>query len=165
MLIIWLKGISALVGLKGGLTVDLIVPISMIVLGVDFVVHSVHRYKEEIKEGCSPRDGLKIGLAGVLAALLLAMASDSIAFLSNLSSTIEAIIHFGFAAAIAVLSAFIILGIVAPITTMRIDELMQISGKQFNGKIHTSNRILGSVAVASKSPFPKVFNDFSSFAH
>ena len=149
MLIIWLKGISALVGLKGGLTVDLIVPISMIVLGVDFVVHSVHRYKEEIKEGYSPRGGLKIGLAGVLAALLLAMASDSIAFLSNLSSPIEAIIHFGFAAAIAVLSAFIILGIVAPITTMRIDELMQISGKQFKGKLHTSNRILGAIGVAS----------------
>ena len=149
MLIIWLKGISALVGLKGGLTVDLIVPISMIVLGVDFVVHSVHRYKEEIKEGYSPRDGLKIGLAGVVGALLLAMASDSIAFLSNLSSTIEAIIHFGSAAAIAVLSAFVILGIVAPIATMRIDELMEISGKQFKGKLHTSNRIFGSIGVAS----------------
>ena len=149
MLIIWLKGISALVGLKGGLTVDLIVPISMIALGVDFVVHSVHRYKEEIEEGHSPRDGLKIGLAGVLAALLLAMASDSIAFLSNLSSAIEAIIHFGSAAAIAVLSAFVILGIVAPIATMRIDELMQISGKQFKGKLHTSNRIFSSIGVAS----------------
>ena len=149
MLIIWLKGISALVGLKGGLTVDLIVPISMIALGVDFVVHSVHRYKEEIEEGHSPRDGLKIGLAGVLAALLLAMASDSIAFLSNLSSAIEAIIHFGSAAAIAVLSAFVILGIVAPIATMRIDELMQISDKQFKGKLHTSNRIFSSIGVAS----------------
>ncbi len=149
MLIIWLKGISALVGLKGGLTVDLIVPISMISLGVDFVVHSVHRYKEEIGKGYSPRDGLKIGLAGVLVALLLAMASDSIAFLSNLSSTIEAIIHFGSAAAIAVLSAFVILGIVAPIATMHIDELMQISGKQFKGKLHTSNRIFSSIGVAS----------------
>jgi predicted RND superfamily exporter protein len=149
MLIIWLKGISALVGLKGGLIVDLIVPISMIVLGVDFVLHSVCRYKEEIKKGRSPKDGLKIGLAGVLAALLLAMVSDSIAFLSNLSSTIEAIIHFGSAAAIAVFSAFVILGIVAPLATMRIDELMQVSGKQFKGKLHTSNRIFSSIGVAS----------------
>jgi predicted RND superfamily exporter protein len=151
MLMIWLKGISALVGLKGGLTVDLIVPISMISLGVDFVVHSVHRYKEETATGYSPRNGLKIGLAGVLAALLLAMVSDSIAFLSNLSSSIEAVIHFGSAAAIAVLSAFIILGIVAPIAIMRIDELIQISGKQFKGKLHISNRMFSSVGVASVS--------------
>ena len=127
MLIIWLKGISALIGLKSGLVIDLVVPISMISLGVDFVVHSVRRYKEEIEEGHSPRNGLKIGLSGVLGALLLAMASDSIAFLSNLSSNIEAVIHFGSAAAIAVLSSFIILGVVAPIATMRIDELMRDS--------------------------------------
>jgi predicted RND superfamily exporter protein len=149
MLMIWLKGISALVGLKGGLTVDLIVPISMISLGVDFVVHSVHRYKEELEAGNSPRNGLKIGLAGVIAALLLAMASDSIAFLSNLSSSIEAVIHFGSAAAIAVLSSFVLLGIVAPIATMRIDELMQTPNKQFTGKLHTANRIFGSIGVAS----------------
>jgi len=77
------------------------------------------------------------------------MVSDSIAFLSNLSSTIEAIIHFGSAAAIAVFSAFVILGIVAPLATMRIDELMQVSGKQFKGKLHTSNRIFSSIGVAS----------------
>ena len=149
ILIIWLKGISALVGLKSGLVIDLVVPISMISLGVDFLVHSVRRYKEEVEEGYSPRNGLKIGLSGVLAALLLAMASDSIAFLSNLSSNIEAVIHFGSAAAIAVLSSFIILGIIAPIATMRIDELMQDSGKRFKGKISTLNRILGSIGVAS----------------
>jgi len=149
MLMIWLKGIAALVGLKAGLTVDLIVPISMISLGVDFFVHSVHRYKEETAAGYSPRKGLKIGLAGVLAALLLAMVSDSIAFLSNLSSSIEAVIHFGSAAAIAVLSAFVILGIVAPIVMMRIDELMQSSGKQFKGKLHILNRMFSSVVVGS----------------
>ena len=66
VLIIWLKGISALIGLKSGLVIDLVVPISMISLGVDFVVHSVRRYKEEIEEGHSPRNGLKIGLSGVL---------------------------------------------------------------------------------------------------
>ena len=149
VLIIWLKGISALIGLKSGLVIDLVVPISMISLGVDFVVHAVRRYKEEIEEGYSPRNGLKIGLSGVLGALLLAMASDSIAFLSNLSSNIEAVIHFGSAAAIAVLSSFIILGVIAPIATMRIDELILDSGKQFKGKASTLNRIVGSIGVAS----------------
>ena len=121
----------------------------MISLGVDFVVHSVRRYKEEVEEGHLPKQGLKIGLAGILAALLLAMASDSIAFLSNLSSNIEAVIHFGSAAAIAVFSSFWILGIVAPIAVMRVDELIRDSGKQFAGATPDVARIVGSVAVAS----------------
>ena len=121
----------------------------MISLGVDFVVHAIRRYKEEIEEGYSPRNGLKIGLSGVLGALLLAMLSDSIAFLSNLSSNIEAVIHFGSAAAIAVLSSFIILGVIAPIATMRIDELIGDSGKKFKSKFSTLTRIFGSIAVAS----------------
>ena len=148
-LMIWLKGISALVGLKSGLVIDLVVPISMISLGVDFVVHSVRRYKEEVEEGHLPKNGLKLGLTGILAALLLAMASDSIAFLSNLSSNIEAVIHFGSAAAIAVFSSFWILGIVAPISVMRVDELVRDSGKQFVGAIPTVARIVASVGVAS----------------
>ena len=99
----------------------------MISLGVDFAVHSIRRYKEEKDVGNTPRNAFAIGMTGVLVALLLAMASDSIAFLSNLSSNIEAVIHFGGAAAIATISSFILLGIVAPLSLMRIDELKQIA--------------------------------------
>ena len=122
-LMIWLKGISNLVGLEGGLTIDLIVPIAMIALGVDFAVHAMRRYQEEKALGYAPRRALRIGFAGVLGALVLAMLSDGIAFLSNVSSEIEAITHFGFAAAIAGTSSFLILGVIVPLATMRIDEL------------------------------------------
>ena len=151
LLMVWLKGISAIVGLKTGLVIDLVVPVGMISLGVDFVVHAVRRYREEINEGYAPRRALKIGLAGVLAALLLAMASDSIAFLSNLTSSIEAVIHFGSAAAIAVFSSFIILGVVAPVTTMKIDELINKSNKFYTGWKFMSLRTIGSISVAGAS--------------
>ena len=36
-----------LVGIKGGLVIELIVPIAMVSLGVDFAVHAVRRYQEE----------------------------------------------------------------------------------------------------------------------
>ena len=45
MLMVWLKGIVALVGLKGGLINDFLVPIAMVSLGVDFAVHAVRRYR------------------------------------------------------------------------------------------------------------------------
>ena len=66
MLIVWLKGISNLVGLKSGLVVELIVPIAMISLGVDFVIHALHRYQEERHRGLEPRQAIRAGFAGVI---------------------------------------------------------------------------------------------------
>jgi uncharacterized protein len=123
-LMIWLKGLSALVGIKGGLIVELIVPIAMVSLGVDFAVHAARRYQEERNLGIAPRAALRAGMAGVLGALLLAMLSDGIAFLSNVPSGIEAVVHFGLAAGIAVVSSFTVLGIVLPLALMKIDELL-----------------------------------------
>jgi hypothetical protein len=122
-LMIWLKGISNLVGLKGGLIIELIVPIAMISLGVDFALHGLRRYREEKGHGYAPGMALRAGFAGLLGALILAMASDSIAFLANASSGIEEVIHFSIAASIAIVSSFIVLGVVLPLAMMRIDQL------------------------------------------
>jgi predicted RND superfamily exporter protein len=124
ILMIWLKGLSALVGIKGGLIVELIVPIAMVSLGVDFAVHAARRYQEERHLGIAPSAALRVGMAGVIGALLLAMLSDGIAFLSNVPSGIEAVVHFGLAAGIATLSSFMVLGIVLPLALMKIDELL-----------------------------------------
>ena len=151
MLMIWLKGISALIGLKSGLVIDLVVPIGMISLGVDFVVHAIHRYREELSHGLVPSKALLLGLSGVLGALVLATLSDSIAFLSNLSSNIEAVIHFGSAAAIAVFSSFVILGIVAPLALMKVDELIEIRKPVSRLVLQRILRIMGVIGVASAS--------------
>lgn len=126
-LMIWLKGLTALVGIKGGLVIELIVPIAMVSLGVDFAVHAARRYQEERGKGLMPPNALRIGMAGVIGALLLAMLSDGIAFLSNVPSGIEAIVHFGLAAGIAVFSSFTMLGIVLPVALMRVDMLRDAS--------------------------------------
>ncbi len=144
VLLVWLKGISNLIGLKSSLTLDLIVPIAMISLGADFLIHAVARYNEEraralklpaarfpVETSCLAgnrrQDGrsaaaLRAGLAGVLGALALATLSDGIAFLANVTSGIETIIGFGIAAGIAVLSNFIIMGFLIPLIIMRLDR-------------------------------------------
>ena len=151
ILMVWLKGFSALIGLKSGLVIDLVVPIGMISFGVDFVVHAVRRYREELLQGNNPKISFTLGYASVLGALLLAMASDSIAFLSNLSSNIEAVIHFGCAAAIAVIASFWILGVAAPLLTMKVDQLITQSRYDFQTRRWFFYRILGSILVASVS--------------
>ncbi len=146
-LMIWLKGLSALVGIKGGLVVELIVPIAMVSLGVDFAVHAARRYQEERSGGRAPALALRVGMAGVVGALLLAMLSDGIAFLSNVPSGIEAIVHFGLAAGIAVFSSFIVLGIVLPVALMRIDVLRGQSTIRHGWPLWT--QLLGSGGVTA----------------
>jgi hypothetical protein len=50
-MIVWLKGLSNLVGLNSSTTLDFIVPIAMISLGADSAIHAVSRYREERRLG------------------------------------------------------------------------------------------------------------------
>ena len=149
-MMIWLGGISNLVGLKSGLVIDFIVPIAMVALGVDFVVHAVWRYQEEKGAGYAPGHALRIGLAGVMGALVLAMLSDGIAFLANTSSGIEAVVHFGLAAGIAVGSSFLILGVVAPLALAKIDRL-KAGVNTPPGLLGRTARVFGGLGAASMS--------------
>ena len=121
-LIIWLQGITNLIGLEEDLVLSLIVPIAMISFGVDFAFHSVGRYREMRDDGYKPRGAFVAGLTTVVGALVLALASDSAAFLSNTSAGIESIVQFGIGSAVALVAAFLLLGIVTPLTVMVIEE-------------------------------------------
>jgi uncharacterized protein len=120
-LMIWLKGISNLIGLKDDLVLSLIVPIAMISFGVDFAFHAVGRYREERAEGREPRGAFVVGVTAVSGALVLALTSDAAAFLSNTVSGIESIIQFGVGAAIALAAAFLLLGLVTPLVVAVIE--------------------------------------------
>lgn len=155
VLMTWLGGISNLLGVKGGLIIDLIVPISMVALGVDFAIHSMAHYQRERSQrersqqersDTSPRVAFRVGLGGVLGALAIAAATDSAAFLSNSTSSIESIAHFGVAAAIATVSAFIVLGIVAPLALSVIEEGLRGESRPI-GRFGFSTK-LASVRVA-----------------
>jgi predicted RND superfamily exporter protein len=121
LLLIWLKGLSNLMGLKSSLILDIIVPVAILVLGVDYAIHSLHRYREEREKGSAPGTALGNSIAGVGGALVLAMLTTVVAFLANVSSGIESIIGFGIAAAVAIFSALIIMGLFLPTLKMRLD--------------------------------------------
>jgi predicted RND superfamily exporter protein len=120
-MIVWLKGLSNLVGLNSSTTLDFIVPIAMISLGANFAIHAVNRYREERRAGLLPRHAFRVGMAGVLVALALAMVTDAVAFLSNAAAEIETVVGFGIGAGLAIVAGFIILGLAVPIALMRMD--------------------------------------------
>jgi predicted RND superfamily exporter protein len=120
-MIVWLKGLSNLVGLNSSTTLDFIVPIAMISLGANFAIHAVNRYREERGAGLPPRQAFRIGMAGVLVPLALAMVTDAVAFLSNAVAEIETVVGFGIGAGLAIVAGFIILGLAVPLALMRLD--------------------------------------------
>ncbi len=120
-LMVWLKGITNLIGLEDDLVLSLIVPIAMISFGVDFAFHAVGRYREERAEGMSAAPAIVTGLAAVSGALLLALVSDTMAFLANVTSGIESIVQFGIGAAVALASAYVLLGVITPLVVARIE--------------------------------------------
>jgi uncharacterized protein len=152
ILMIWLKGGANLIGIQGGLVVDLIVPIAMVSLGVDFAIHALRRYREERGQGLLPRVALRTGFAGVLGALTLAMLSGAAAFLANVTSPIAAVAEFGLATAIAVFTAFIVLGVAVPVVMAKVDELRRRQPPMAgHGVWRQVWPLLGGVFVAASS--------------
>lgn len=118
MLIIWMKGLSNLIGLKSSVILDLIVPIAILVLGIDYAIHALFRYHEEMEKGSYPRRALGKSTYGVGSALVLAMLTTIVAFGANASSGIESVVGFAIAAAIAIFASFVILGLFVPAVIM-----------------------------------------------
>ena len=145
-LLVWLKGISNLIGLKDDLVLSLIVPVAMISFGVDFAFHAIGRYREERGEGRSAAPAFVAGMTAVSAALLLALTSDATAFLSNLTSGIESINQFGIGAAIALASAYVLLGVVTPLVVAHIEARVPAPGA---GRHSTTLRVLAGAGAAA----------------
>ena len=121
MLIIWLKGLSNIIGLKGSIVLDLVVPVAILVLGIDYAIHALFRYREEMERVKEPDKSLGMSTYGVVGALLLAMLTTIIAFGANASSGIESVVGFAVAASIAIFASFVILGLFVPSLVMRYD--------------------------------------------
>ena len=147
-LMIWLKGISFLLGLKGGLIADFIVPIAMVSFGVDFGVHAIRRYQEEKSKNITFDKKFIIAFGGVGSALTLAFISDAIAFLSNITAGIESVVHFGLAAGVATFAAYVVLGIYAPFILSKIES---IDNKKNKNKFLWTIQAMGSAALSGGS--------------
>ncbi len=127
------NGIVALVGLKmGSLLLSFIVPIALISFGVDFYIHGSGRVREMQVEGLDRRSAYPAGMNAVFTGMLLAVATSVAAFLANALSGTEAIFEFGIAAAIGLIVAYVVLGIMAPRVLLAIEQTVgpnKVAGK------------------------------------
>lgn len=123
MLYVWVKGASNLFGLDSSIVLDVVLPIAVLVLGIDYAIHPLMRYREQRAIAGNPREALAQSMALVGRALLLAMLTTIVAFGSNVTSGIQSIVGFAIGGAISMAASFVILGVFVPCTVARFDLL------------------------------------------
>ncbi len=146
VLMVWLRGGANLMGLKSDQILSTILPISMISFGIDSAFHGIGRVREERRRGQVGQRAFVIGLGSVFGALALAATSDAVAFLANTSAGIESVVQFGFAAALATVAAFLLLGVATPLMLSLTEG--QIGSRTITGSGRAVDMLLSLVAAA-----------------
>ena len=129
MAIIWSNGFASLLNFEPSFFA-VIVPILLVGLGVDYGIHLIMRYREELIEDWDIRKASSSSIIFVGSALLLATTTTMVGFLSNVTSDITPIREFGIQVALGVLSAFLIFVTFIPASRALVDEWYQKSGKK-----------------------------------
>ena len=144
-LMIWLKGMSFVLGFKGGLITDLIVPIAMVSFGVDFAIHALRRMQEERAKG--HKNYFIVGISGVIGALTLALLTDSSAFMANAFAGVESVFYFGVAATLATLLSYIVLGLLVPLAYSKVVPLIKNEMTTFQNILRIINFITTPASI------------------
>lgn len=132
--ILWMNGIGVLLGpdymgVIGSFNPMLqILPVLLIGLGVDYAIHLIGRYREEVGTGASVAQstGRAIGAVGI--ALALATVTTGVGFLTNIVNPVGAIRDFGILAAVGIASAFILMMTVLPAVRLLLDGRAEHEG-------------------------------------
>ncbi|MEA2003030.1 MAG: MMPL family transporter [Actinomycetota bacterium] len=159
--IIWMNGIGVILGPKYlGIIGDFneilqIIPILLIGLGVDYAIHMTSRYREEIGAGVSVKDSATKATTTVGIALVLATATTSVGFLTNVTNPVTALRDFGILAAVGITSAFVLMLTVVPSARVLLDGRAEAADRMAREAFgHQSERLLpklmGSTAVLAE---------------
>ena len=129
MAIIWSNGFASLLQFEPSFFA-VIVPILLVGLGVDYGIHLVMRYREELVEDWNIDKASSSSIVFVGSALLLATTTTMVGFLSNVASDLTPIREFGIQVAIGVLSAFLIFVTFIPACRILIDRRYEAKGQK-----------------------------------
>jgi uncharacterized protein len=164
LVVVWMNGIGALlqqVGLLGPLTeVSQIVPILLVGLGVDYGIHLISRYRDEVGAGAGVDPGMRRAIGTVGVALVLATVTTAIGFLTNVVNPIPALRDFGILAAIGITLSFVLMLTFVPALRTVLDRRAEAGGRvPVDGMGATRDRLLPKLAgrtsvLAERVPVP-----------
>jgi len=123
-----------------------IVPILLIGLGVDYAIHLIARYREEVGEGRTVAEGVRRAIGTVGVALALATVTTVVGFLTNVFNPVPALKDFGILAAVGILVAFVLMLTFVPAVRLLADRRAERAGRlPTDGMAQTGERLLPAV--------------------
>ncbi|MCK5772388.1 MAG: RND family transporter [Thermoplasmata archaeon] len=149
MVFLWMFGITGLIGLKMTM-LSFFAPILILALGIDYAIHSLHRYREEREKGVEPGEAAETSITQIGAAILLATVTTAAAFFSNILSGLPAVRDFGLVIGIGIISAFVIMGIFVPALRSLVDRKIPVKGKKGREPGKENPRIQRITAIPSR---------------
>ncbi len=121
MAILWAYGFGVMMNYDFN-QISTTVAVLLVGLGIDYAIHTILRYREELRNGYGVRDAMRIMITNLGMGLILATVTTIVAFLSNLSSPIPPIQQFGIMNAVGIFGAFIIFSTAIPAAKILIDS-------------------------------------------
>ena len=116
--VVWTFGLLGWLGISLNPVVT-IVPVILLAVGVDFGIHVINRYREEDGD---PEEAMRAASRQLVVAFLLVTVTTVVGFGSNVTSPLSPLRAYGIAAAIGILSTFLLFGIFLPALKLVVGE-------------------------------------------
>jgi uncharacterized protein len=164
--VVWMQGIGVLLGpdyldLIGYFTPQTdIVPILLIGLGVDFAIHLLARYRDEVGASGDPGYGYRRAATTIGVTLAVATGATAIGFLTNLTSPVDFLRTLGVLAAVGITAAFVLTLTFLPAMRLLLDRRAARLGRLPQAALATQSRrglprTAGRTAwLAERAPVP-----------
>ncbi|PSP95453.1 RND transporter [Halobacteriales archaeon QS_4_62_28] len=146
MAIVWTFGFTGLAGIPFS-NLLIAVPPLLLAVGIDFGIHAVNRYREEVVLGKSTNESMRITTDQLLVAFFIVTGTTVIGFLANFTSALTPIKEFGLVASVGIVFTFLIFGIFLPAAKVELDRLRERSliPTFSNTPLGSEESVLGSV--------------------
>jgi hypothetical protein len=132
-----------------------ILPILLIGLGVDYSIHMISRYRQELAAGRSVDNSISVAIRTVGIALVLATLTTAVGFLTNITNDIPAIVEFGVLAAIGIFVSFLLMLTFVPAVREVLDRRAEKNDRLDTDGMGAGDsrfipRLIGSFAILPK---------------
>ena len=121
MAIIWTFGFMGLAGIPFSQLLISVPPL-LLAVGIDFGIHAINRYREELALGAEVGPAMRTTTDQLLVAFFIVTGTTVIGFGANFVSDLPPIRDFGLVAAIGIIFTFLIFGVFLPAAKVKLDR-------------------------------------------
>ncbi|MCK4718375.1 MAG: MMPL family transporter, partial [Thermoplasmata archaeon] len=154
--LVWVFGIAVQLGYEFNIIL-VAVPVLIGGLGIDYAIHLIMRYREELRKGNNIHKAAATSVMMVGGALALTTITTVIGFMSNTTSSVKPIRDFGSLSALGIICSLVVMLTFIPAIKVISDERRKKKGKAVIGmdELDNGQTVSGRVKGSGNAPVNK----------